>query len=110
MNRTFDEYIFEGKWDLEEHNLTAEQFYDELTPDLSDLIDDLTLEIQEEGFLIKWKISFYLRVFNVGIGDKYRKFKVNISNLENEEINIVRADYYGYLKCYCLNFTQASIN
>ena len=29
-----------------------------------------------------------------------------MSNLESEGITIVRADYYGYLKCYCLNFTQ----
>ena len=48
-NRTFDEYIYEGKWELEEHNLTAEQFYEELTPDLTDLIENLTLEMQVEG-------------------------------------------------------------
>ena len=49
MNRTFDEYIFEGKWGLEEKNLNADEFYEELTPDLTDLIDNLQIEVQVEG-------------------------------------------------------------
>ena len=41
-------------------------------------------------------------------GDSYEKVDMKVSNSNMQNVEIVRADYYEYLKVFCLNFTQVN--
>ena len=88
---SFDEYE-NGKWLPKNSKESAEQFFDRINPNFSDIVSEIQIEFQEESQ-----------------GDKYyNKVLKNVSATELRKVGVslVRCDYYWYLKCYCINLQQ----
>ena len=83
---SLEEYV-DGHWSNDK--LSSEEFYDQVTPKLHELIE----EVKVKKLLSK-------------IGDSYKKLVYLIkNNTAFEKLGIVfsRRDYYSTLKTYCLS-------
>ena len=85
-NITFDEYR-KGKWETD--NTSSEELFHMLAPHHHDLIEGLKI-----GKLLG------------SIGNNYKKVRINITaedkSYDHFGIEIIRKDYYKYLKNFCL--------
>ena len=92
MKIDFEEYK-RGKWVDDDLTLTAEETYDLITPDLSDIVSSIKIDYQGSNLLSD---GYYTETISPS----------NSSAFQVLGVNITRCDYYWYLKCFCLVFEK----